>query len=207
MLQIIYLKKTKCTLKELHYSSICNYCKVLFCEQKDANKRNICHDCTQKQHQIANNQTFIFSLKSSLYNIVNTKNNNLSYFDFQAIEKFLINQSEKSNLFFYSSQNLQWYVSSDPDAYPIIFNVMFQIYYKLNKILFPNKNYDQKFLMNKFQEKFTIFLKNERVSIDSKVFDPILDEFEKTDANLYLYLNRQIIFEKLNQTFDFFCDW
>lgn len=206
MLQIICLKKTKCTLKELQYSSICNLCKVLFYEQVDTNKKNICNFCSQKQTQITNNQTFIFNLKSLLYKIINLKNNNLSFFDFEMIEKSLLKQSEKSNLFYYSSQNLQWYISGDSDSFPIVFNVMFQIYNKLNKILFPDKNNDHKILMNKFQEKFTNFIRTERVSCDCKVFNPVLNEPEILDTNIYLHLNRQIIFEKLNQSFDFFDD-
>ena len=204
MPQIIYLKKTKCTLKELNCSSICNLCKVLFYDQTDLSKKSLCIYCTQKQNYINNNQTFILNFKSYLYNIINVKNTSLSFFDYEMIEKSLLKYSEKNHMFCYSSQNLQWYVSGDSDSYPIIFNIMFQIYIKLNKTLFPNKNIDSKVLMNKFQEKFTRFIKNDRVASDCKVFDPSIDEAEKSDTNLHLHLNRQIVFEKLNQSFDFF---
>lgn len=204
MPKIIYLEKHNHLLNEMQIYHICNICKVLYQDKLVAHSKSICRSCFTRLDKILNSEVFIFNFKSKLYNVVQLKNNNISFFDFKKAEKLLIEITERNNAFFYCPETLQWYITYDYKNYNLIAKTLVELNKIFQGMFSFGKNQNINDIANPIETKLRDFFKNYYIQSSSKVFNPY-SESPQTDVNqVHLHLNRKIIYEKLNQSFDFF---
>lgn len=201
----ICFKKTKHTLKTFEYLKRCKQCESLFASSAP---ENLCINCNRIIIFYTNCNIAIFTIRDVIQ--ASFKKRNLTFYDFEVIEKKMLEKSNKNIFFTYSPETMTWYITIPHQTNESESNCIIETLLRMIEILTNALNLSNKNILQQIQKEIaSLFLYHDNVHMKKSNLLNVLNIFDLSCTNKLslLLTNRNIIQKKINQSFDFFSNY
>ncbi len=208
MIRQINLHKVENPLLNMAFYSKCSICSVLHAQ----NNSVFCDFCTKYFFYIKEGDALLFNIKNLWIEVATKKTElNFSYYEFQNLEKELVQISEKNLAFSYNPQNLSWYIdfaydSNNHDNLKAINTVIDEILTRF----FENSYFNLDILnieKNNIIQKLEYFDKHRVLDDNTRIYTPefaTILKLPKVKKSTLNYMSREVIVKNFYEYLPFF---